>query len=308
MNITLIENLSNNEYHNGKKYADYWSSSNIKKYLKTPKEAYYQKFIAEKKESNAMDFGTCLHDYLASKHHKGMPFDWNVFEPPIHLSGKYMGQTYGKDSDIYQNALSQIKNPISCEDMELINDIWEMILKSDYAWFIQKEVLSKGFSEPSIFVDSLHKYKIRHDVVNDKYIFDYKSIDKRNWSTSKLQSIIIEYGYDISGSMYQYFEHQRTGIWKPFIIIWLMKDPPFDILISDISQYCFEDIGNGEVIANSGANVFMKLKDQHETCQLLDKWPGLANQFDAYNGIRIPKLIPQYNRGFDSFEVETDNF
>ena len=106
--------------------------------------------------------------------------------------------------------------------------------------------------------------------------------------------------------MYQYFEHKRTGIWKPFYIIWIMKDPPFDILISDISQYCFEPYGkDNEVIVNSGANVFLKLKDQHEACQAVEHWPGLANQFDEWNGLRIPKFSPRYDRGYDEFELET---
>ena len=305
MEIKLIENLSNDEYHNGEEFKDYWSSSNIKEYLNSPREAYYQKFVAEHENKDAFMFGSQLHDFLASKHFKGQPFSWNVFEPPINPSTK---NPYGKDSDKYKAALSQIQNPISCEDMESIYDIWDMILKSDYAWFVQKELLCSGLSEPSIFIDGLHKYKIRLDIVNDKYIFDYKSIDKRNWSASKLQSRIIGYGYDISGSMYQYFEHQRTGIWKPFIIIWIMKEPPYDILISDISQYCFENIGNGEVVINSGANVFMKLKDQHEACQMANNWPGLANQFDAYNGIRIPKFSPLFERGYDMFEIDIDNF
>ena len=302
MEIKLIENMPNDDYH----ATEHWSSSNLKKYLETPKEAYYQKYVAENKQSDAMQFGTQLHDFLASKHYKGMPFQWNIFEEPIN---KTTGEAYGKSTKAYQEALSHVKNPISTNIMESIIDIWDMILHSDYAWFIQKEILSKGLSEPSIFIDGLHKYKVRLDNVNDRFIFDYKSIDKRNWSASKLQSRIIEFGYDISAAMYQYFEHQRTGIWKPFLIIWIMKEPPYDILISDISQYCFENIGDGEVIANSGANVFLKLKDQHELCEVSQNWPGIANQFDEFAGVRIPTFSPKFERGYEQFEIENnDNF
>lgn len=305
MEINIIENLSNETYHNSEEYKDYWSSSNLKEYLVTPREAYYQKFIAESKNTDALMFGNQLHDFFASKHINGQTFDWNIFEPPVNPSTK---MPYSKASDKYQNVLAQIENPISPEDYEIIHDIWKMILNSSYAWFIQKEVLKKGLSEPSIFIDGLHKYKYRPDVVTDKYIFDYKSISKQYWDASRLNYRIIDFGYDISAAMYQYFEHQRTGIWKPFLLIWIMKDPPFDILITDISQYCFEEIGDGEVIVNSGANVFLKIKDQHELCDLNKKWPGLANQFDAYNGLRIPKFAPRFDRGYDEFEVETDEF
>ncbi len=305
MKIKQINNLSNEVYHNGEEYKEYWSSSNIKEYLKTPREACYQKFKAEKKQSNAFDFGNQLHDFLASKHVKGQPFEWNIFEPPVNPK---TGMPYGKTTKAYLEILSQIVNPIEAKDMELINDIWSMILNSNYFWFFEQRILSKGIAEPSFFVDGIYKYKYRPDVVTDKYIFDYKSIDKRYWKTDKLNYRIIEFEYDISAAMYQYFEHQRTGIWKPFYIIWLMKDPPFDILISDISEYCYDPFGDNEVIVNSGANVFLKLKDQHEACQIANQWPGLANQFDSYNGLRLAKLSPQYDRGLDEFEIELDNF
>lgn len=304
-NIKLIENLSNDEYHNGKEYKDYWSSSNLKEYLNSPKEAYYQKYLAPHNESDALMFGNQLHDFLASKHFKGQPFEWNIFEPPVNPSTK---EYYGKSTKAYADAYSKIENPISANDMQTIYDIWSMMLNSDYSWFIQKEILKKGLSEPSMLVDGLHKYKYRPDVVTDKYIIDYKTINKAYWDDNKLNYRIIDFAYDISAAMYQYFEHQRTGIWKPFLIVWIMKEPPYDILISDISQYCYEDIGGGDIVINSGANVFQKLKDQHEACQMANSWPGLANQFDAYNGIRIPKFSPRYERYFEFFEVETETF
>ncbi len=305
MEIKLIENLSNEEYHNGKEYKDYWSSSNLKEYIKNPKEAYYRKYLSSNESSPDMNFGSALHDYLASKHIKGQPFAWNIFEPPINPTTR---EYYGKATKAYADAYSKIENPISVNDMQSIHDIWNMMLKSDYCWYIQKEILKKGLSEPSVLIDGIHKYKYRPDVVTDKYIFDYKTINKAYWDANKLNYRIIDYAYDISAAMYQYFEHQRTGIWKPFIIIWIMKEPPYDILVSDISQYCFENIGNGEVVVNSGANVFLKLKDQHEACQVANCWPGLANQFDDYNGIRIPKFSPRFERGFEQFEINIDNF
>jgi hypothetical protein len=301
MEITQVNNLSNEIYHDSEQYKEHWSSSNLKEYLKTPREAYYQKYVASNKNTDAFQFGNQLHDFLASKHINGQPFEWNIFEPPINLkTGKY----YGTGTQAYADALAQIENPISSNDMELINDIWDMIRRSNYAWYFEQEILGKGIAEPSFFVDGLHKYKYRPDVLTDKYIFDYKSVDKRYWHIDKLNYRMLEFGYDISAAMYQYFEHQRTGTWKPFIIVWIMKDPPFDILISNISQYCYEDIGNGEVVANSGANVFKKLKDQHELCQVSKCWPGIANQFDEFGGIRLPEFSPRYDRGYDEFEID----
>lgn len=303
MKIKQVNNLSNDEYHGSEKYKEFWSSSNIKEYLKTPREARYQKYFAPPKNTDAFTFGNQLHDFLASKHFRGQPFDWNIFEPPINLK---TGVSYGKTTKAYLQELDQIENPITASDMELVQDIWNMIKSSKYAWFFEQQILSKGIAEPSFFVEGLHKYKYRPDVVTDRFIFDYKSIGKKYWKAEKLNYRILEFEYDISAAMYQYFEHERTGIWKPFYIIWLMKDAPFDILISDISQYCFEPTGDNEVIVHSGANVFFKLKDQHEACQISNNWPGLANQFDSYNGLRLANFAPRYDRGFDEFEIEID--
>lgn len=303
MKITEVLNLDNEIYHNSELYKEFWSSSNIKNYMKSPREAYYQKYIAENKTTEAMTFGNQLHDFLASKHIKGQPFNYNTFEPPANPK---TCEAYGKTTKAYQEQLLSIENPITADEMELINDIWSMIKNSQYAWFFEKEILGKGIAEPSFFVDGLHKYKYRPDVVTDKYIFDYKSVGKMYWEKRKLNYRVSDLGYDISAAMYQYFEHVRTGIWKPFYLIWLMKEPPFDILIHDISTYCYENIGKNEVIVNSGANVWLKLKEQHELCQVSEQWPGLANQFDKWSAIRLAQFNPIRENYFEDFEIEND--
>lgn len=303
MDIKQVNNLSNEIYHNSEQYSEYWSSSNIKKYTETPKEALYHKTKAIHKSTDAMVFGNQLHDFLASKHTKGQPFEYNTFEPPVNIK---TGASYGKATKTYLDALNCVENPITSNEMELINDIWAIIKKSDYSWYFEKEILGKGIAEPSFFVDGLHKYKYRPDVLTDKYIFDYKSIAKKRWNKRGLHDTIMDLEYDISAGMYQYFEHVRTGIWKPFILVWLMKEPPFDILVHDISPYCFEVFGNNEVIVNSGANVFLKLKDQHELCQVTKQWPGLANQFDKWGGKRMAQFTPRYENYFDEFEIDID--
>jgi hypothetical protein len=145
MEIKQINNLSNEIYHNSDKYSEFWSSSNIKKYLETPKEAYYQKYLKEKgKQSDALVFGNQLHDYLASKHVNGQPFDYNIFEPPINAK---TGNPYGKETTAYQMELAQIENPISADTMQLIQDIWYMMRKTDYGWYLYEKILKQGIAE-----------------------------------------------------------------------------------------------------------------------------------------------------------------
>jgi hypothetical protein len=301
MEIRQVNNLDNEIYHNSEEYKDYWSSSNIKKYLDTPREAHYQKFFAPHKETDALAFGSALHDFLESKHITGKDFPYNIFEPPINPK---TGKSYGKETKAYQLELSKIENPISADDMQTIDEIWSMIRNSSYSWYFEQTILKKGIAEPSFFVEGLHKYKYRADVLTDKTIFDYKTVAKRYWRAELLNRQIVNLEYDISAAMYQYFEHKRTGVWKPFYIVWLMKEPPFDILIQDISPFCFEVFGNNEPIVNSGAMTFLKLKDQHELCEMSGCWPGLSNQFDKFRGLRLAETAPRFERGFNEFEID----
>lgn len=300
MKITQVDNLDNNEYHNSEKYSEYWSSSNIKKYMETPREAKFQKDNPKPLTGEGVILGTWIHDLLASKHIKGQSFPHNIFEPP--LNGK--GKPFGIETQAYANATTGIINPIPSNKMELINDIWVFIKQSKYSWYFEKEILGKGIAEPSFFVDGLHKYKYRPDVNTPKYIFDYKRIDKRRWTRKGIDYQIKDFGYHISAAMYQYFEWVRTGIWKPFIIIWLMTDPPFDILVQSMGQYAYDVFGDNKVIANSGAIIFEALKNQHELCQVSNQWPGLAAQFDNVGGIRMADFPPTYDDYFESFEID----
>lgn len=305
--IKQINNLSNDEYHNSEQYSEYWSSSNIKKYLTTPKEAFFQKYNATPKEIQGAEFGSQLHDFLASKHVNGQPFEWNVFEPPINQT---TGASYGDSTQRYRSAASKIVNPITPQRFELINDIWRMMQKSSYGWYIYEKILRQGIAEPSFFVEGLHKYKYRPDVLTDKCIFDWKSVAKNYWSEKGLKYRVTDLGYHISAAMYQYFEHQRTGIWRPFIVIWIMKDPPFDILIDDISKNFAYEVSGNEVIAHSGALIFKDLKDQHELCQVAGQWPGLANQYDRIAGVRMADYLPSsfQEQGYSQFNIDVDGF
>jgi len=302
MKITQVLNLSNDDYHNSEEYKDYWSSSNLKNYIVSPREALYQKTKEKDAPSPQMVFGSQIHDFLASKHIRGQKFEWNVFEPPINPTTK---EPYGKISKAYQDAILRVNNPISSNDMELIHDIWDMIRNSGYGWYFEQNIISKGIAEASYFVDAgIHKFKYRPDVLTENIIFDYKTINKSQFNEHGIAYVIKDRGYDISASMYQDFEHERTGIWKPFYIVWIMKEPPFDVLIHDISDRCFETFGKNEVIVNNGAMTWRKIRDQHELCQTSNQWPGYANKFDCFNGARIKQSSLGFDNYFDNFEID----
>ena len=286
MEIIVRNDLINEDYHNSPEYKSYWSSSNLKEYNKTPREAYYQKFEAEKKESPAMDFGTAVHDFLESKHYKGAPFDYNVFEPPTNPS---TGKFYGETSDKYKNAKALIENPISSDNLYEIKKMWQVIKESEHSPVFEK-ILNEGSAEESLFIEneSGFKYKIRKDITTDNGIYDYKTLKKSDFTKNGLNKVVINCGYGFSAAMYQYIEFLATGKWKTFNIIWISKEAPYDVHISDMSEYGYNVI-NGELIeSNIDARKFESAMFLHEKCMTDNYWPGLSSM------ITNNKLIPPF--------------
>jgi len=306
MEFTQIDNLPNDQYHNGIEEKVYWSSSNIKEYHNTPRKAFYQKFFGKQKDSKGIRFGNIMHDFLASKHLKGQPFIYNVFEPPINPTTK---KEYGENSKIYMEAMAMVENTITPDEMEKTMDIWDMILNSQYAWFFEQVILKTGIAEPSFFIKTpIHLYKYRPDVLLDNLIIDYKSVNENAFSETKLKYRIKDYGYDVSAAFYQFFEWKRTGIWKKFYIVWILVEPPYDILLQDMAPFAYEILSDGTVIPNSGAKKFEAYKNQHELCESSNNWPGIANKYEEKNGLRIATFEDYKEFYYNEFEVEQDDF
>jgi len=290
MKIEKVLKLDNEVYHNSEQYKEFWSSSNLKKYTESSKEAFWQK-SQPSKQTPAMRLGTLIHDMLESKHVNGSDWNYNIFSPPVNDK---TGKPYGATSQKFLDALSIVENPISEDELQTVNDIWEMIMKSPYN-FIFQEIMQKGEPEASFFVTDEKtglKYKYRPDLLQKNSIIDWKTITKQKWSANGIKRTIQDLHYDVSAAMYQFFEYHRTGVWKPFIIYWIMKEPPYDILRTDISGYCYELI-NDFLVKNAGAILFESLKLEHETCMQKSYHPGIASRFMPDNsGTNTAILTP----------------
>jgi hypothetical protein len=304
MKITVIENLANDEYHNGKDYAAFWSSSNLKNYLKTPKEAKFQK-LEKSEPSAAMIWGTIVHDFMFSKHKKGQSFDYA--DAPINPQTR---EAFGMTSEKYKEAKKLYRNLISQEKRENLAGVWDCLITSNDAGFF-KEILTNGTPECSYFFeDGEFLYKTRHDVTLDNIIVDYKTLTKKEWSILGMSRRVANFQYDFSAAMYQYFEFKRTGIWKPFYLIWLMVEPPFDYLVMDISEFCYE-YQNDFLVKNVGAINFEKSIKIHENCMFINNFPGITAQIPLNeDGYRIAKIKPAawYVGDTREFEVNENEF
>ena len=158
----ILKNLKNEEYHNSDKYAEFWSSTQLKEYKYSPKRAYFKKFFAEKKETPALRWGTLIHDYLESKV-RGTDFaaKYDIFEAPVNAR---TGQAYGVTSKAYQEALSMFENPITIEELNKLELIFKSITNSGQKQLIE-HLIRVGTPEVSKFyTDGKLNLKIRPDL------------------------------------------------------------------------------------------------------------------------------------------------
>lgn len=307
-----VENLSNEEYHNGEKYKNYWSSSNFKLYPKSPKHAEYEKFHAEKKESEAFRYGTILHDYmehlltssrndysinrLLDNDDSEFLEKYTVFIPP---SNKKTGKPYGATSQKYKDAIALVENPMSEKQYEAVKITAKELLSHEHNGEIIRHIIKHGSPEKSFFYEDEEtgmKMKYRPDNFTYSKMFDYKSAN--DVSFDGIQKAIENYGYGFSAAMYQWIEHERTGVWKRFYWIFIENKAPYDSVIVDASPYAFtiedDDMGGKISIPGIDALSFMAIKSIHIQCIEDNKFPGVSSMVQPnYQKQRILKLEPR---------------
>ena len=173
----IIKSLDNEYYHHGEGYVDYWSSTNLKYYLKSPVEAYYQKYQAEKKDTAAFREGRLFHDMMESIIKTGDDSLFmschDVFEAPINPK---TGEAYGVSTKAFKSSCAGLGNPCSIEELELVSNMANSILKNNPSL---KTMMQMATAETSYFwEDGEIKYKVRTDMELKDSIFDWKKVKK----------------------------------------------------------------------------------------------------------------------------------
>lgn len=294
MNIEFkeVENLDIIDYHHKQPYSNYWSSSNLKDFLISPKKAFFKKFMAEKKEpSESAKFGTLLHEYLDCKI-KGVAFPKAIFYPPINPK---TGNPYGSNTEKYLAAKLEAGDSISFEDMEKLLNIFESLTnpKSPLAPKIA-HIFKHGTPEKSFFAEydldgAKIQLKYRPDVLVESkipYIVDWKTIN--DLSLNGIQKAIHNYRYDLSASMYQHLEFMRTGVHKFFLWVFIENTPPYDFCIVDSREYTFSIIEDMRV-AKIGAITFKNAITELENCLINGYFPGIETNIPNNLIIEPPK-------------------
>lgn len=285
MNLPLITNdLPNADYHFGSDYKDFWSSSQLKNYLISPKYAKFQFDNPEEKSTPAMELGTlyhaCMESFINTKDKDSFFDSVAIFDPPIN---QRTGEAYGQASKAFADAKENFeienydKTIASKENLEIVRNMFSSLMESKEIRYMCKI----GTAEQSHFLEYEGcKYKYRTDGKTAKKIFDWKKTTLENPKPENFAKEIIKYGYHISAAMYQFFEHELTGIWKPFFWIVQESEPPYDFLIHDSRNWTWEiykEDGMQIVEPRIGALQFMKILEQHRFCVEHNSWPGYSS-------------------------------
>lgn len=304
----IIENISNDEYHNGQKWAKYVSSSVLKRYLRSP---YYKKWYDEHGEDSigfeAAHFGSVYHAVMESHTNSGdmtiFHKEYDVFDHPLNNK---TGEPIGINTQGYK-ALCNNTEKEACSDVVLkqVMDMYHsLIYHPEYGNWIQKK-MKIGKAERSYFIDYAGGgfFKVRPDLETKNTIIDWKTCREEYPKVEEFQRHIIDMGYHISAAMYQYFIHEETGRWKKFYWVAQEKTPPYDLMVYDSSEWTWDIIPDGEggvtVFPKAGAMVFLELLETHITCLTSNKYPGYSSLVKPdWKGSRVHRIpVPGWYEG-----------
>ncbi|MCL1932246.1 MAG: PD-(D/E)XK nuclease-like domain-containing protein [Candidatus Azobacteroides sp.] len=285
MNIPdTIRNLPNEEYHRGVPYNEYLSSTSLKDYIVSPKYAEYKRKNPELFEisKEASEKGSLYHSCLESIINTGDTKEFEssvfVFEPPVNDK---TSKPYGYETKAYQDALSieQGRNPgrqlVSRSDLDsVLRMIDELLYYCRQTSKDIKRLIKWGEAEVSHFVEyNGCKFKYRPDLETTKKIVDWKTVSADDLQEDTINKIILKFKYDISAAFYQFFEHERTGIWKDFYWVFQQKQPPYDAVLVSAENYGY--FYDGETVRmGAGAHKFTALLNQHIYCVQNDEYDG----------------------------------
>lgn len=315
----IIHGLSNEAYHHQKPYSDYLSSTNLKAYAKSPKAAKFLLDNPTEEKSDALRIGSLFHDLMAccAEHYDNGTkaiAEWMrhiaVFEPPVNDK---TGQPYGATTKAYKEAqeaflqANEGKMIASNEELSLVQKMSQSLLCDSGATSEQVRKLLKWAkaTEVSYFYeteDSI-KLKVRPDLLTHGKIVDWKTCSLDSLDEDSIARQIIKYRYDVSLAMYQWTIFQIEKKWYMPILVFVQKQEPFDAVMCDISEWCYQYDNTYDVVTmGCGALEFRRLLDLHTGCVKNNEWPGAESSIEADGNTRIMKPAVPYWLGMKYFE------
>ena len=307
----IIRGLSNEAYHHEAPYSEYLSSSQLKRYAVSPK-AFKFALGHPEPQTDAKRLGSLFHDLMAcsAEHYDNGTkaiAEWMrhiaVFDPP---KNNKTGQPYGNTTKAYKEAYEAFlqanegKMIASDEELSLVQKMSQSLLCDSGATSEQVRKLLKWAkaTEVSYFYETEDgiKLKVRPDLLTHGKIVDWKTCSLDSLDEDGIARQIIKYRYDVSLSMYQWTIFQIEKKWYTPILVFVQKQEPFDCVMCDISEWCYQYDKTYDVVTmGCGALEFRRILDLHAECVRKNEWPGAETLIEADGNVRIMKpKIPAY--------------
>ena len=305
--------MPNDEYHRGEWQKEFISSTQLKRYLVSPK--YFQ-YIREHPEEDTVSLeasmqGSVYHSMLASLVNKGdldtdFQQEYFIFEPPVNpKTGAPFGVGTKAYMEVYEQALADNPGKEATSEAEvkkakaMINCLLHSCGRTSEA---VKQLIEWGQAETSFFTE--HEgwgFKVRTDLQTQNKIVDWKTISADDLHLSTITRQIAKLHYGISAAFYQFFIHEITGQWKEFYWVFQQKTAPYDAVLVSASDIAYRyDEEREELRRGPAAGQFEALLRQHLLCHTTGYFPG-AEIFimpSFVGGRRI--MYAQHNRYEDN--------
>lgn len=279
--------MPNDEYHRGEWQKEFISSTQLKRYLVSPK--YFQ-YIREHPEEDTVSLeasmqGSVYHSMLASIVNKGNPDEdflkeYFVFEPPVNpKTGAPFGVGTKAYMEVYEQALAENNGKEATSQAEvskakaMINCLLNACGQTSQA---VKQLIEWGQAETSFFTEyEGFGFKVRTDLQTQNKIVDWKTITADDLHQGTVDRQIAKLHYGISAAFYQFFIHKITGQWKEFYWVFQQKSAPYDAVLVSAGDIAYRyDEEHDHLQRGIAAVQFEALLAEHLRCHSTGYFPG----------------------------------
>lgn len=319
----IIRDLPNEEYHNGEQWREYLSSTTLKNYNISPKQARYI-MDNPSEQTEAMKFGSILHDLMATLTEVKGDWDKGIetwlariarFVPPVNPK---TGKPYGAATKAYAEAYEKFlednagKTIVDPKSLELaVNMANSALNECGLTSQTIRGLMQRGKAEVSHFVEyNGIKCKYRPDLeISDTkadIIVDWKTVATNDLRERSVKNIVRDekYQYHVSAAYYQMLAHEEDGRWRTFMLCLMSKQPPYDCLLVNLDKYAYDyDRDNDILTTNVGVDIMERLFSLHCECKEKNRWPGAESNVPCGKGeLPILTIMP------DQWEVDREMY
>lgn len=213
----------------------------------------YQARKENKKKSDALSFGTAFHMFLLEPER---------FKKEYAIAPE--GMQFNRKDGIEWKKANEGKTPIKNSNFTMLCEMTTNI--KNHSWL--KDKFENATMEQCYYFndeDTGEALKSRPDLVNivKGCIIDFKTA--RTLNERSLAYEVIDLGYDIQGHLCVQAVLSKTGQYLPFYDVFIEKNPPYDLIITEIT---IDDLIRAAVKVRQAIEIY-------RTCKSANSWPSL---------------------------------